>query len=79
MSFGVDETLFNPSKAKPPLIEPSPIIATTWRSLCSKRLAATAIPSAADIELDACPQAKVSYSLSSGAGNGFIPRNFLLV
>ena len=29
-----------------------------------------AIPSAAEMELLACPQAKVSYSLSKGVGNG---------
>ena len=70
-SFGVLEALFSPSNAKPPLIAPSPITATTCRwSLC---LAATAIPNAAEIELLACPHVKVSYSLSRGLGNGQIP------
>ena len=41
--------------------------------------AATAMPNAADTELLACPQAKVSYSLSSGDGNGLMPPSFLFV
>ena len=56
----VDEALFNPSKASPPLMLPSPITATTWRSFSPFLAAATAIPKAAEIELEACPQAKVS-------------------
>ena len=73
MSLGVLETLFKPSKARPPLIAPSPITATMLRSLCPVSRAATAMPSAAEMELLACPQVKVSYSLSSGVGNGRMP------
>ena len=72
-SFGDDDTLLMPSKASPPLIAPSPITATTCRLALSVRFAAMAIPSAADMELDACPHANVSYSLSSGDGNGRTP------
>ena len=41
--------------------------------------AATAIPSAAEIELEACPHVKVSYSLSIGLGKGLMPCNLRLV
>ena len=77
--LSVEETLFSPSKAKPPLMEPSPMIATTWRLFSPRCLAATAIPNAAEMELDACPQVKVSYSLSLGEGNGRMPFSFRLV
>src|SRR5574344_255019 len=73
ISLGVEDTLFSPSKAKPPLIAPSPIIATICLSLLPSFLAATAIPKAADMEFDACPAVKVSYSLSSGEGKGRRP------
>ena len=56
--LGVEEALFNPSKARPPLMEPSPITATTWRLSSPFRAAATAIPNAAEIEFDACPHVK---------------------
>lgn len=36
--------------------------------ILSVLLAATAIPKAAEIEFDACPQVNVSYSLSDGEG-----------
>ena len=51
--FAVDEALFNPSKASPPLMDPSPITATTWRSFSPFLSAATAIPNAAEMELEA--------------------------
>ena len=79
MSFGVEDTLFKPSKANPPLIDPSPIIATVCWFFLFKRLAATAIPNAAEIEFEACPHAKVSYSLSEGDGNGRTPLSLRLV
>ncbi len=41
--------------------------------------AAIDIPRAAEMELEACPQAKVSYSLSSGEGNGRMPPSLRLV
>ena len=40
---------------------------------------ATAMPKAAEMELEACPQVNVSYSLSEGEGKGFSPCSFLLV
>ena len=86
MSLGVADTLLSPSKASPPLIAPSPITATTLRPLAcvpppsaSWRFSATAMPSAADIELLAWPHTNVSYSLSSGEGNGIMPCSLRLV
>ena len=77
--LGVLDTLFSPSKASPPLMLPSPITATTCRSFSPLRSAATAMPSAADMELEACPQLNVSYWLSSGEGKGRIPCRCRLV
>ena len=77
--LGVEDALFSPSKANPPLIEPSPMTATTWRFSSPLRAAATAIPRATEIELDACPQVNVSYSLSDGEGKGHKPFSFLFV
>ena len=37
------------------------------------------MPKAAEMELEACPQVNVSYSLSEGEGKGFSPCSFLLV
>ena len=51
----------------------------TFLSFSPFKLAATDIPKAADIELDACPAVKVSYLLSKGEGNPLSPLNFLLV
>ena len=79
MLLGVADALFNPSNANPPLMAPSPIMATTWRDSSPFFSAATAMPSAADIEFEACPLVKVSYSLSSGEGKGRRPPNCLLV
>ncbi|OPZ43711.1 MAG: hypothetical protein BWY95_02177 [Bacteroidetes bacterium ADurb.BinA104] len=58
---------------------PSPITATTRLDVLPLRLLATAIPRAADMELEACPLVKESYSLSSGEGNGLSPPNLRLV
>ena len=77
--FGCVQTLFRPSKAKPPVIEPSPMIATTCCSCSSFSVAATAIPSAAEIDVEAWPAIKVSYSLSSGFVNPEMPPNLRLV
>ena len=79
MSFGVEDTLFSPSNANPPLMEPSPMTATIWRSVSPLLAEATAMPKAAEMELDACPQVKVSYSLSDGEGKGFKPCSFRFV
>ena len=64
--------LLRPSYARPPLIEPSPMMATTC-SLLPRILADTARPKAAEMELDAWPATKASYSLSAGEGNGLMP------
>ena len=77
-SLGEEETLLRPSKASPPLIEPSPMTATTCLFLPSI-LSATAIPNAALMLFEACPQVNVSYSLSCGQGKGCSPPSFLFV
>ena len=74
-SLSNEDALLSPSKAIPPVIEPSPITATTFLS-SPLTLAATAIPIAALMELDACPAVKVSYSLSLGWGNPANPSFF---
>ena len=51
--------LFSPSKASPPVMEPSPITATTLR-LEPWMSRATAMPSAAEIDVDAWPTPNVS-------------------
>ena len=56
MSLGHDDTLFNPSKASPPLMAPSPMTATT---LCWWPRA-MAMPRAAEMLFEACPQMKAS-------------------
>ena len=75
----MEEALFSPSNANPPLMEPSPITATIWRPVSPFLSAATAMPKAAEMELDACPQVNVSYSLSAGEGKGHSPFSFRLV
>jgi hypothetical protein len=47
--------LLRPSKAMPPVRAPSPMTATTRRSVCPVWLKATAMPSAAEIEVEAWP------------------------
>ena len=79
MSFGVDDTLLRPSKARPPLMAPSPITATTCLLAFPVFFAATAMPSAAEMLLEAWPHVNVSYSLSNGVGNGRTPPNLRLV
>ena len=59
--------LFIASNAIPALIAPSPITATTLRA-SPLRCAATAMPSAAEIDVDECAVPKVSYSLSLRRG-----------
>ena len=51
--------LFSASNAMPALIAPSPITATTWRA-SPLSLAACAMPSAAEIDVDECAVPKVS-------------------
>ena len=60
--------LFSASNAMPPVIAPSPMIATALR-LSPLSLAAWAMPSAAEIDVDECAVPNVSYSLSSRLGN----------
>ena len=76
------EVLFSPSNANPPVIAPSPMIATTLRLIASSpfasRLIASSpisIPNAAEILLLACPAMNASYSLSAGVGKGAMPLN----
>ena len=76
--FGFIDALFNPSNANPPVIEPSPIIATTCR-FSPFSFAATDIPNAADIEVEECPTPNASYSLSLGLGKPHKPLNILFV
>ena len=74
------EALFSPSKASPPLIEASPITATTLRFTASLfTCEAIAIPRAAEIELEAWPAVKVSYTLSFGLGKPLSPPRVRLV
>src|SRR4051795_12937368 len=60
--------LFSASNAMPALIAPSPMTATILRP-SPLRCAATAIPSAAEIDVDECAVPNVSYSLSVRRGN----------
>jgi len=72
--------LFSASNAMPALIAPSPITAIARRS-SPLSLAATAIPSAAEIDVDECAVPNVSYSLSTRRGNPEGPsawRNFAM-
>ena len=71
--------LLRASKASPPVSAPSPMTATTWCLSPPMRRAASDMPSAAEMELEAWPQAKVSYSLSSGEGKGRMPWSLRLV
>ena len=64
--------LFSASKAMPALMAPSPMIATALRS-SPLSLAASAMPSAAEIEVELCAVPKVSYSLSSRRGKPPMP------
>ena len=72
MSASATPALFNASKAMPADIAPSPMTAITWRAspFC---LAASAMPSAAEIEVDEWPTPKVSYSLSQRLGKPAMP------
>ena len=73
----VDEALFNPSKASPPLMLPSPMTATTWRSFSPFLAAATAIPKAAEMEFEACPQYAFEFAVGAESlatsGEHFVP------
>jgi hypothetical protein len=72
MSASATPALFSASKAMPADIAPSPMMAMALRSspLC---LAASAMPSAAEIEVDEWPTPKVSYSLSLRFGKPETP------
>ena len=52
--------LFNPSNAKPAVIAPSPITAMCCVLRFPFKRFATAIPNAADIDVEECPTPKVS-------------------
>ncbi len=64
------------SKDIPAVAAPSPITATT-RSLRPARRAASAIPSAADTEVPACPAPKASWRLSDRRRKPLGPSDFL--
>ena len=66
--------LLSASKAMPALMAPSPMMATEYRSspFC---LAASAIPKAAEMEVDECAVPKVSKGLSSRLGKPDNPPN----
>ncbi len=64
--------MLSASNAMPALIAPSPMIATAFRFSPFRR-AATAMPSAAEIEVDECAVPNVSYSLSSRRGKPEMP------
>ena len=67
--------LFMASKAMPAVMEPSPMTAMAWR--CSPLiLAACAMPSAAEIEVDEWAVPKVSYSLSTRRGKPEMPSSW---
>ncbi len=68
--------LLSASKAMPPVIAPSPITATQ-RRLSPRRFAATAMPSAALIDVLAWAVPKVSYSLSLRRGKPEMPPHIL--
>ncbi|MOA17839.1 hypothetical protein D3C78_1381080 [compost metagenome] len=59
--------LFSASKAMPAVIAPSPMMATARRS-SPLRLAARAMPRAAEMLVDECAVPNVSYSLSLRSG-----------
>ncbi len=68
----ITPALFSASKAMPPVIAESPI--TAMLCLDSPRLrAATAMPSAAEIDVDECAVPKVSYSDSLRRGKPEMP------
>jgi hypothetical protein len=67
--------LFRASNAMPALIAPSPITATTAR-FSPLRRAATAMPSAAEIEVEECAVPNASYSLSLRRGKPAMPPNW---
>jgi hypothetical protein len=64
--------LFSASKAMPAVIAPSPMTATALRS-SPLSLAASAMPSAAEMLVELCAVPKVSYSLSSRRGKPLMP------
>ena len=64
--------LFKASKAMPAVMAPSPITAIA-RRFSPLRLAAMAMPSAAEILVEECPTPKVSYSLSERNGKPEMP------
>ena len=68
--------LLRASSAIPPVIAPSPITATIFSFVPCKSLATT-MPSAAEIEVEACPVPKASHSLSFFFGKPDKPSNFL--
>ena len=64
---------FSASNAIPPVMAPSPITATCCLSVSPLCCEATAIPKAAEIDVEECPTPKVSYSLSVLFGKPLSP------
>ena len=62
-SHSATPALFNASNAMPALMAPSPMMATALR-FSPLYLAASAMPSAAEMLVDECAVPKASYSLS---------------
>ncbi|CAM5199096.1 hypothetical protein CDEN61S_01009 [Castellaniella denitrificans] len=69
---GVTPALFRASKAMPAVMAPSPITAMCWRSTPALR-DATAMPSAAEIEVEECAVPKASYGDLARFGKPEIP------
>ena len=76
--FTRSRVLFIPSKASPPVSDPSPSTAMTFSPPPPMSLAA-AIPRAAEIDVEACPTPKASYGLSQILGKPLIPPALLSV
>ena len=72
MSLSCQPQWFNPSKAKPAVMAPSPITAMCWR-LSPLSLLATDMPRAALMLVELWPTPNVSYALSVRFGNPLRP------
>ncbi|MCY1304759.1 hypothetical protein D9M70_545280 [compost metagenome] len=72
LMLGVTPALFMASNAMPADMAPSPMMAMCWR--CTPALRdATAMPSAAEMEVDECAVPKASYSDSLRFGKPEMP------
>ena len=78
MSVFMAPALLRPSKAMPPVMAPSPMTATIFSSL-PESFAATAMPRAAEMDVDECPTPKESNGLSDIFGKPLMPLYVRLV